>query len=682
MTAGELDPSFANAGVLDLSEWFPSASNSGSSDDIPYADVRISADGNMDLIVRNGANELRWDRFDKNGVRDPNFGTSAERNPDSPPLETIVLLQRNGGFSRYFSDGTIDHTFGDNGLLSFYGNYEVQPDGLSAIGMSQRLDLLLGNVVGHTIIQTFFDADGSPIPGADQIEFTLRDPGPDQIAGNVRDHVFDSEGRLLVLTTVYVRNEGNSRVMLVRFNPDGTQDTSFGIDGFLITKLWGAPAEPPQFALQPNGDILVFGTGDNLPDLEYHLARFHSDGSVDRDFGDDGVIRTGFYPNRGSLDPSIKADSQGNILLVGSEGMIIEGWPETRFVKRFFSDGTLDEVFTNAAREAVDYQHWPCQFFDPEMELIDDDDIVLLIRDVPQIGPAISCHRESIMLKISGGQDVQRDVQRSDLQAAVRVTVTDLEGKPVTEATAGQQLKLNVFVSDERQDAAGVFAAYVDLTMTGVQVTTSEPVEYGEHFQNGRSGNVHGEIIDEVGAFGGLELPNSSELLLFSVVVRVDTPGQMAIRTEAADELPGHRMLLYGQPDDEQARVNYGSVTIPVIAPTWHNAVDPADTNHDGAVGPMDVLLLINLINRGGIGPIQDLSVKFPGLIPGNHSLSDAPYVDVNNDLYLAPNDVLMVINAIHAASLPQTSSRYFREYDDLHDVVFIDNCCYPHEIE
>lgn len=65
----------------------------------------------------------------------------------------------------------------------------------------------------------------------------------------------------------------------------------------------------------------------------------------------------------------------------------------------------------------------------------------------------------------------------------------------------------------------------------------------------------------------------------------------------------------------------------------WQNPSLNVDVNGDSQVFPLDVLLVINAINRHGVIDLQSSSV------PMN------PSVDVNGDRLLAPIDVLLVIN-------------------------------------
>jgi hypothetical protein len=70
-----------------------------------------------------------------------------------------------------------------------------------------------------------------------------------------------------------------------------------------------------------------------------------------------------------------------------------------------------------------------------------------------------------------------------------------------------------------------------------------------------------------------------------------------------------------------------------------HNPHIAFDVDVDGTAAANDALMIINLINAEGSGPLS----------PPAQGSSPAPFVDVTADNYLAPNDALFVINFLNA---------------------------------
>src|SRR5262249_26295801 len=84
----------------------------------------------------------------------------------------------------------------------------------------------------------------------------------------------------------------------------------------------------------------------------------------------------------------------------------------------------------------------------------------------------------------------------------------------------------------------------------------------------------------------------------------------------------------------------------PIAPSKWQNINLPTDSNGDGVVTPLDMLVIFNEINLGK-----------GGFLPGD--FSGQFRVDVNGDKVLSPLDALIVINQLNArAILPAPTSR------------------------
>ena len=68
-------------------------------------------------------------------------------------------------------------------------------------------------------------------------------------------------------------------------------------------------------ALQPDGKIVVAGRSDASGSADFALARYHSDGTLDPDFGKNGTVTTDF----GAFDEAhaLVLQSNGNIVVAG-----------------------------------------------------------------------------------------------------------------------------------------------------------------------------------------------------------------------------------------------------------------------------------------------------------------------------------------------------------------------------
>lgn len=89
-----------------------------------------------------------------------------------------------------------------------------------------------------------------------------------------------NDGKFLVAGT-----DGNNDLLLMRFNSDGSFDTSFDGDGKVITDLGGIETAT-SVTVQNDGKILLAGTSDG----NFALLRYNTDGSLDNSFNANGRV--------------------------------------------------------------------------------------------------------------------------------------------------------------------------------------------------------------------------------------------------------------------------------------------------------------------------------------------------------------------------------------------------------
>jgi uncharacterized delta-60 repeat protein len=86
-------------------------------------------------------------------------------------------------------------------------------------------------------------------------------------------------------------------ICLVRYNTDGSLDTSFGSSGIVMTELTYGFEDVSSVWLQPDGKIVVAA---RMYAWNHHvvLVRYNSDGSLDQSFGPSGKIMFEPYYDR------------------------------------------------------------------------------------------------------------------------------------------------------------------------------------------------------------------------------------------------------------------------------------------------------------------------------------------------------------------------------------------------
>ncbi|MBK7934267.1 MAG: hypothetical protein KA956_05645 [Pyrinomonadaceae bacterium] len=145
-----------------------------------------------------------------------------------------------------------------------------------------------------------------------------------------------SDGKILAAVMV-LPGSSNMTDVIIRYNPDGSLDTTFG-NGGIVTMNWlganNTTGHAYSIAVQTVGTeerIVVAGTGTGYTS-SLRVDRFHSDGSPDLSFGSGGTVT---YTAGAAETMAIQPD--GKILTMGTRGALV----------RLNLNGTLDTTFGN-----------------------------------------------------------------------------------------------------------------------------------------------------------------------------------------------------------------------------------------------------------------------------------------------------------------------------------------------
>ena len=246
--------------------------------------------------------------------------------------------------ARYDTDGALDTSFSDDGMVktNFTPQYDkltdvaVQPDGKIVVSgtaaywiveipdaLEERAALARYNLDG-TLDSTFGGGDGkvttsfhSPRCGGSNESYGLAiQPDGKIVEGG-------SAG-----CAASIGGSPHPRWALARYRPNGTLDPTFGGDGRVVSIFLaeeGTDWMSGGVAIQPNGKIVAAGTTGRMTP-RFTLARYRTNGQLDKTFGDDGKVRTIFdcsWPGgaRGGWDGlAIQADRK--IVATGGGGCL------------------------------------------------------------------------------------------------------------------------------------------------------------------------------------------------------------------------------------------------------------------------------------------------------------------------------------------------------------------------
>lgn len=144
---------------------------------------------------------------------------------------------------------------------------------------------------------------------------------------------------------------------LLRLTEDGTLDTDFGTDGKVITDVAMSPQQVRDSLVTPDQKILLGGYSSS----NFALIRYLSDGSLDTDFGNGGVVTTSFGAGTGAAIESIARQDDGKIVAVGTY-VEHSGADNDVAVARYLDDGTLDPTFGTGGLITIDMNGFDDQF--------------------------------------------------------------------------------------------------------------------------------------------------------------------------------------------------------------------------------------------------------------------------------------------------------------------------------
>jgi uncharacterized delta-60 repeat protein len=297
---GDLDISFDTDGIVKTGIRIDSRAEAV----VVQTDGKIIAAG---FSSSGGNNDFALARYNPDGQLDTSFGTAGivTTSVRASSEITSVALQSDGkivaaGWSY------------DNSFVNNFGLARYNPDG--------QLDTSFGTA---GIVTTSMGAQSS---GAEEIKI-------------------QSDGKIVVAG--YSETASITSFALARYNPDGSLDTSFGTGGKTTTSVEGNNDYANSLVIQSDGKIIAAGYSLNQTgtrnDNDFALVRYNTNGSLDTSFGTGGKVTNEIDPGDGSEAFSIVVQNDQKLVLTGST--FTGGGPSIIAVARYNVDGSLDTSF-------------------------------------------------------------------------------------------------------------------------------------------------------------------------------------------------------------------------------------------------------------------------------------------------------------------------------------------------
>ncbi len=265
----------------------------------------------------------------------------------------------------YSQSNMLDNTFGTDGTVRNYitggdssddeaTSIAIQPDGKIVVtGITAGLSALtnLFAVARYNSNGTPDSTFGGVFKPTLSSGFILAG-GDDWTAASV---LIQTDGKIVVAGSADLSPNLNASINqyefgLYRFNSNGTIDSSFGQYGEAQTSIFGGDYAADHVyaaALQGDSKIVVAGASADSNKTAFALARFNSDGTIDKSFGNNGTVRN-YIASADSFDDeahSVAIQSDGKIVAAGWSEDGYSATPQAFALARYNSNGTLDSTF-------------------------------------------------------------------------------------------------------------------------------------------------------------------------------------------------------------------------------------------------------------------------------------------------------------------------------------------------
>ena len=280
---------------------------------------------------------------DANGIVTMDFGSSGAFFPPNVALQADGKILVNSyaagsGTSselvRYNADGSLDTTFGADGIVS------TAPDHSTGADVAVQAD---GKIVvaGSDFTVARYNSDGS-------LDASFGTGGT--VAGNfgtsgVSSLIVQADGKIVAAGLIVGSAHGD--IAVARYDTDGSLDASFGVGG-KITTSFSSSSQVNSIVSQPDGKLVVAAGANNG---DFTLLRYNNDGSLDASFGTGGTVTTDFASaTDGAASVTVQADGK-----IVASGFAVVGFGAERFaIARYNADGSLDASFGAGGKVTTD----------------------------------------------------------------------------------------------------------------------------------------------------------------------------------------------------------------------------------------------------------------------------------------------------------------------------------------
>ena len=280
----------------------------------------------------------------------PDDGNDANQDLDGDWLSNIIEYQEFSipdDASSYPANADIydlDASFGVNGIAIYQSSTENKEGRAVAIQTDGKIVVtgFIFSVDRNNTIILRYNEDGT-------LDSTFGSNGSiiysecDGCAGEGYAVEIQTDGKIVVSGYTVSGPSDTGSILLIRLNSDGTFDNTFGTNGRVVTNIAGYGDYGYDLAIQKNGKIVVAGRTATGTDQYALVLRYNSDGTLDNTFGTNGQST---YDGAGWDEAkSVALQQDGKIVVTGSTSdAVVKAFTDV-LTLRYNADGTLDSSF-------------------------------------------------------------------------------------------------------------------------------------------------------------------------------------------------------------------------------------------------------------------------------------------------------------------------------------------------
>ena len=270
--------------------------------------------------------------------------------------------------TRYNPDGSLDTSFGSGGTAETDFQANFGPSSLEQVAgvavlpggkvvLAGEVSLAQSNSTGFGLVR--FNPDGSLDTSFGTGGEVFTNVGPSGLAVPAGLAVDPATGKIVVAGTSVDFSTGFSEDFgLVRYNTNGSLDSTFGTGGIVTTNFGNfTAAGAAGVALSPGSQIVVAGTFFGASgNQEVLVTRYNANGSLDTGFGSGGSVFTGFPQSTTPVVAGVAVDpNTSKIVVAGTTQTFSTGFIEDFFVSRYNTNGSLDNTFGTGGIVTTDF---------------------------------------------------------------------------------------------------------------------------------------------------------------------------------------------------------------------------------------------------------------------------------------------------------------------------------------